>query len=88
MDTNSVHDWADLADPLSHDPDQFWFCVLAGSARQSRLVGGAALRNQSGCQSDLHANSIRAEKPAIGGGRYSDRLGFDSVADGRSLASF
>ena len=49
------------------------------------MDGGIAIRDQPRGKPDFHANSVRFEKPAIGGFRHRDCVGNDHLVDGGDL---
>lgn len=47
-----------------------------------------AVRNQSRCEFNLHANSIRTTEPSVGSHRHPDRLGDHHLDVGGNLEAF
>jgi len=85
MDTGASDNWTDLADSLPGHPRHVLFCLRAGDSEEGAIVGGVAIRHQPCGERDLHSDSVRVAKPAVGGGGHSDCLGDDHLDDGGDL---
>ena len=78
---------ADLVDLVPDHHRDVWLRRRTGVSREVVLAGCLTFRDQSHCQSAVHADFLWATQRAFGGGRHSCRMGDNRLDGCRHLAA-